>query len=531
MDISKMSDAELMAAANAGAPARPDLSKMSDAELLAASAQKPQRDKGVVLNAIDYVNGIADWPDRLMASGVGLIAKGTDAVGLTNGADAMFSAMRNDAPRNKYASTGAIVGDIGATLPLNGIRVAKALPQITNAGRVVKGGARIGDAALQGGTATLATSSANDAPLGDQLTLGAGLSAAVPTLGMVARGGKNLIRGVIGETTGAGGQSLANAYAAGRAGGDQAKAFTSSLRNGTANWDEVVTEAKGALSNLKAERGKAYRAGMVDISQDKSVLDFTPVDEAITGASTVKNFKGRDLSKSTAEVRKEIADTVAEWKALDPAEYHTPEGFDAMKQELKDILDKQDPSKPAYVVAKTAYDAVRNTIAKQAPAYDKVMRKYAEASDEIAKIEKELSLNPKANPNTALRKLQSVLRDNANTSWGNRAGMADRLAEAGAPNLLSSLSGQALSTSIPRGLAKFADGAAIGGAALAGNPMSLAALPFASPRLMGEAAYGLGAFNRGATGLLGRMPQVPLPSAAMFSPAIGATAPGLLGSR
>lgn len=42
MDLSKLSDAELMAAAGGGAPAGPDLSKMSDADLLRASAQKPQ---------------------------------------------------------------------------------------------------------------------------------------------------------------------------------------------------------------------------------------------------------------------------------------------------------------------------------------------------------------------------------------------------------------------------------------------------------------------------------------------------------
>jgi hypothetical protein len=50
------------------------------------------------------------------------------------------------------------------------------------------------------------------------------------------------------------------------------------------------------------------------------------------------------------------------------------------------------------------------------------------------------------------------------------------------------------------------------------NPAALAALPFTSPRLMGELSYGLGALNRGvgnvagkaggkASQLLGRTPQ------------------------
>lgn len=525
-DLSQLSDAELMAAAGMGAPSGPDLSKMSDADLLAASAQRPQptrapqQDKGAVLNAIDYVNGIADWPDRLMASGVGLIAKGTDAIGLTNGADQMFSAMRNGAPRNKYASAGAIVGDIGATLPLNGIRVAKAIPQIANAGRVVKGGARIGDAALQGGTATLATSSANDAPLGDQLTLGAGISAAVPTLGMVARGGKNLVRGVIGETTGAGGQSIANAYAAGRAGGDASKAFTEAMRGG--NWEKAVTEAKAALANLRAERGKAYTSGMVDISKDATVLDFKPIDDAMGATSSVKNFKGIDTSPKTAQVRAEIAAEIDKWKALDPAEYHTPEGFDALKQILGDIRDDLPFGTPQRKVADDAYNAVRGTIAKQAPAYDKVMKGYAEASDEISAIEKELSLGKKVNPNTALRKLQSVLRDNANTSWGKRSGMADRLEQAGAPNLLSSLSGQALSSPIPRGLAKYGDLAA----ALTYPPAILAA-PIASPRFVGEVAHGSGVLARNINNAANYLPPVPFPQ--ISSPTVGLLGPRIFG--
>lgn len=478
--------------------------------------------KGGANDVIDYANGIADWPNRLMGSAAELVARGTDAAGISDGAYDMLHNMRTSSPGSKYSKAGAIVGDIGATLPLNGIRMARALPQIANAGRFVKGAARIGDAALQGGAATLATSSSNDAPLGEQLALGAGLSAAVPTLGMVARGGKNLVRGVIGETTGAGGQSIANAYAAGRAGGDASKAFTESMR-GNGGWDQVVKDAQTALGNLKAQRSEAYHAGMADISKDKSVLDFAPIDEAISNASTVKNFKGRDLSKSTAEVRKEISDTIAEWKAFDPAEYHTPEGFDAMKQELKDILDKQDPTKPAYLVAKSAYDAVRNTIAKQAPAYDKVMKDYSEASDEIDSILKEFSLNKKANPNTALRKLQSVMRDNANTSWGQRASMADRLSEAGAPNLLPQLAGQSLSSPIPRGLAKYGD------LALAiAKPSLLLGAPFASPRVVGEVAHGAGALNRNVRSVFDFLPPVPF-SAAQLSPAIGATAPSLFG--
>lgn len=524
-DLSQMSDEELMAAAGMDTPSVPDLSKMSDADLLRASAQqqapKPMpQGKGMAGDIIDYAGGITSWPERMLGSAVELGARGTDALGISNGAYDMFRNMRNGAPESKYTKAGSVIGDIGATLPLNSLRMAKAIPQLANAGRVATGAARIGDAALQGGAATLATSSSNDAPLGEQVALGAGISAAVPALGALTRGGKALVRGVIGETTGAGGQSIANAYQAGLKGGDASKAFTEAMRGG--NWENAVTEAKAALGNLRADRAKAYTSGMVDISKDATVLDFKPIDDAL--ASSVKVFKGQNISTKTGEVRQEISDAVAKWRSLDPAEYHTPEGMDALKQQIGEIKDSLPFNTPSRTYAEGVYNSIRSTIAKQAPAYDKVMKDYSEASDEIASIEKELSLGKKVNPNTALRKLQSVLRDNANTSWGKRASMADRLSEAGAPNLLSSLSGQALSTPIPRGLAKFADAGIIGSAALAGNPMSLAALPFASPRLMGEVAHGLGAANRNIRNAANYLPPVPLPQ--ISSPAVG-----LLGSR
>lgn len=48
------------------------------------------------------------------------------------------------------------------------------------------------------------------------------------------------------------------------------------------------------------------------------------------------------------------------------------------------------------------------------------MKNYENASNLIREIEKTLSLNPKASIDTALRKLQSVMRDNVNTNYGKR---------------------------------------------------------------------------------------------------------------
>jgi hypothetical protein len=134
------------------------------------------------------------------------------------------------------------------------------------------------------------------------------------------------------------------------------------------------------------------------------------------------------------------------------------------------------------------------------------MKGYEEASKQIKEIEKTLSLNPKASIDTALRKLQSVLRNNVNANYGQRAKLAQFLVDAGAPNLMNKLAGQSLSSWSPRGLGKLGaqmmvEMAAMGAGAAAAGPHGLLAgaalMPFMSPRLMGETAYyaGKGAAN------------------------------------
>jgi len=129
------------------------------------------------------------------------------------------------------------------------------------------------------------------------------------------------------------------------------------------------------------------------------------------------------------------------------------------------------------------------------------MKNYENASNLIREIEKTLSLNPKASIDTALRKLQSVMRDNVNTNYGKRGDLVKLLQESGAKNLLNKLAGQSLKSGTPRGLARMVGavgGLATGGTSLAAlgglvNPMVLAplagGLAAQSPRLMGEIAH------------------------------------------
>lgn len=300
----------------------------------------------------------------------------------------------------------------------------------------------------------------------------------------------------LGVTTGAGGKSIGTAARAGLAGGEAGKAFRENLR-GDVPVDEVVTEARSAAGAMRRERGKAYRGDMAKLAKDTTVLDFAPIDKALRDVSAVGTFKGKVINRSTEGTWKQVSDLVDEWRQSDAAEFHTPEGLDALKKAIGDVRDSTQYGTPSRVIADKAYNAVKDQIVKQAPEYAKTMKNYEKASVLIREIEGTLSLNPTARVDTALRKLQSVMRNNANTNYGKRLDLAEMLQEAGASHLMEKLAGQMLRSAEPRSLARFTAGPtalASGAGAYLANPL-LAVPAFAgaaavsSPRLMGEAAH------------------------------------------
>jgi hypothetical protein len=308
--------------------------------------------------------------------------------------------------------------------------------------------------------------------------------------------------GVGGRMSGVGGEAITTAYRAGQEGGARGEAFRAAM-TGAEPITAVVDDARKALAQLRQERGKLYRSGMAGVAQDKTVLNFNDIDQSVSNAMRIKTFKGEELSPSTQSVRNEMTAEINKWKLLDPREFHTVEGIDALKQKLGDIRDAQQYGTPARTAADEIYQAVRSTIVKQAPAYAKVMQGYETASEEIRAIERELSLNPKASVDTALRKITAALRDNVNTNFGRRRELVDFLAQSGAPHLLEKIAGQSLKQLMPQGLANLAVSGEGAGALLAlaaGNPLLAAKIAGViaahSPRLYGEVAYGAGVASR-----------------------------------
>ena len=452
--------------------------------------------------------------------------------------DSALSSLIGSDPNSRGYAAGQLGGEIAGTAGMGGLigKGLSAIPALAKYAPVVQsGGMTLGNAGTGSYLANLgiraaggATSGAATAALIDPETIGSGAvaGAAMPIAVKGAqyagkgaqyawKGAKTLLKNTLGATTGTSAETISAAYNAGK---NKSTTFLDNMR-GNAGFDDVVESAKAGLNSMRADRAAQYRSGMMDISADKSVLNFAPVDEALQKVQSMGSYKGVQTNKNASGVVGEISDKIAEWRSLNPAEYHTPEGMDALKRAIGDIRDATQFGTPARRAADGVYNAVKGEITKQAPTYSKVMGQYASASDELAQIEKALSLGDKTSKDTAIRKLQSLMRNNAQTSYGNRLSLAQQLEQKGGVELTPAIAGQAMNTWTPRGITgamQKAGGLGLAGASLL-NPSLLAAgavAPLGSPRLMGEALYKAGllshaAENAGAsaTGLLSSNPN------------------------
>ena len=327
---------------------------------------------------------------------------------------------------------------------------------------------------------------------------------------------ENIPSELVGLPSGIGGQAVREATGAGFERGvtgaptPRSEAFTEGMRRPGESAESIVDTARAAIANLRDQAGAQYRQAMQQFGQQPVPLDISNVQKRIAGIKP-RNYDamvGASRRPSDHVAWEQMNETVRHYadQAVKDPSLLEPMAMDAFKQDLYDIGSKIGGAydRDAARIAKTAYTAVRQELVKHDPVYADIMKNYEKAAVEARELEDMFSLGQaRGKPvkvDTAARKLQSIMRNNANTNYGMRAERGERLAELDPTGtLMAANAGQMASAPTARGITRgvvAGGGVPAAGVAALVNPASLVAsaplLAATSPRLTGELAYGAG---------------------------------------
>ena len=259
---------------------------------------------------------------------------------------------------------------------------------------------------------------------------------------------------------------------------------------------DLVEQFRSALENTRHARSEAYKQGIATTKDNQVFLDFKPIRKAFD--ETLESLKSKNLGVETPKVTEktmskvnEIKKILDEWESK--PELHTAGNLDDLKQLIDDTYSNDMTANAKRIMTNTR-NAVKDTIVKQDPNYEKTMAEYQEALNTEREIEKSLGLGPKASVDLTLRRLKTMMGPTSTMGNEFRRELTRQLEESGNKNLMEALAGQSLKEWHPSGLAGPALGMNAlytGGRVFSGDltPLSGLALPFQSPRVMGELMY------------------------------------------
>lgn len=351
---------------------------------------------------------------------------------------------------------------------------------------------------------------------------------------------------IAGFPSGVGGENIMEAAGAGRSSG---RALGSTPRSesfrgqqvGSASAADIFNDLETQIKRRREEANARYQTEIAPITRDNTVLDLTEVDRKLdamrpAGLGRYKTNRTPSSHAAWTEARS-LVDQHKALMAQDPAKYGTPAALDTFRRELYDTLQgyAEGGDKGASRIANGVYHAVRNTIAKQAPDYDKTLRNYSTAQDQLDQMRR--SLQSGKNVDASVRRMQNILK---RTDTGFAGEMLEAADEAG--TIKTQLAGRSGSSYLPD---RFR-GAIFGAQSLAGaasmlpegllnaipsmaenlTPGYIAGAAAMSPRLATSGAYrfgqGVGAAERGASELYDLYQKYPALSSAGIAGVSGA---------
>lgn len=313
---------------------------------------------------------------------------------------------------------------------------------------------------------------------------GGGANVVLPIAGRSLRSAGKILNKGLGMTTGSGEGVLERAFEAGKR---SSKDFLNNLR-GKVSRESVVAQAKGALKEMTTGNSDLYKANMVKAFEDTTKLKTGGIFQNIKNIIKEETI-GNTIPLSGEE--KSVIEKATEF--LKPAQNNriaqTTRGLDKIRRKIADI--KTDAGTNADRIKKSITNSIKDSISEQRPEYRKALETYAKNKGEIDEIAKTFSIKENNAIDTAMRKLQSVGRNNVQTNYGYRNQLMDTLDFNG--SLQDAIAGQALNAWLPRGASGKIIGTANLATAYAKDPVSTFGYALASsPRVVGESAYKFG---------------------------------------
>mgnify|MGYP003113093396 FL=1 len=265
-------------------------------------------------------------------------------------------------------------------------------------------------------------------------------------VGATAVGAGKVTAPLLGGTTGAGTDAIQVAARAGASSPEVQKMFLDNLRGDVAP-EEIVPKAVQALKDRQTTTRGKFKKDKKTLQLERSPVNFKNVTQAIKSFEQGKKFG--PVSELSVKAQKKLSDIkkiVKQWEKN--PELHNAKGLDILKRRI----DAEYPTGlnvgDSGVVVSEIRNLVKNQILDEVPDYGRVMKDYELAVNLEKQFMQELSIGKNKQAGTTLRKLQSALRNNVNTSYGNRLNMLEDLD----PSLITEIGGQALSSVTPRGL-------------------------------------------------------------------------------
>ena len=248
---------------------------------------------------------------------------------------------------------------------------------------------------------------------------------------------------------------------------------------------DIIKLAEGQFEQLKKARNDRFKADTKDFDLKAVKVEPNLVDNLLNITDDIRVDRGDQITRIENNILKIIErDALSKLRTSDV----TLEQLIGARRELDDIIAKTKSGTPSFATASEIRGAFRDAIEEVAPEYAKIFEEYSEATKELTEITKELKIGGTALDSTKLNKLDATLR--AGTQIGEE--ILETLPDGGL--LREILAGRRLNPFIAQ---DFLRGVAVGGIGTTqGAGAAVGGFGLVSPRIIGEAAAGIGGIRR-----------------------------------